>query len=70
MRDCAVREVREETGVTLCNVDDGSEAFSSALAFPTAFAAADSITADPDGRIKYQYAIIEVRRDIATGHAA
>ena len=56
-----VREVYEETGVRLRNVDDHGreECFSRGLAFPTAFAACDGVTPDGNGRVMFHYAIIE-----------
>ncbi|KAK9816937.1 hypothetical protein WJX72_007207 [[Myrmecia] bisecta] len=66
--ECAVREVREETGLELYSrPDEEAEATRAAaekrlqpLHVPTAFAAADSISHDTSGDIVFHYALIEV----------
>jgi hypothetical protein len=59
--ECAVREVMEETGVTILNQPDpSSEGISSRLSYPTPFAAVDSIVRNDQGGYKYHYAVIDV----------
>ena len=61
MADCAVREVKEETGIIIRNIPDpAADGWSSSLSFPTAFAAADCIDRDEQGGIRFHYAIVEV----------
>eukprot|EP00873_Tetraselmis_striata_P022752 jgi/Tetstr1/443016/TSEL_031076.t1 len=67
---CAVRELREETGIALrCDTlpvppsrshEGVPVVVSRELSSPLAFAAADAISRDDDGNVLFHYAIIEV----------
>lgn len=63
--ECAVREVMEETGMTLVNGGSASawEGFAKSLAVPTPFAAVDSIVYEQpggQGRLRFHYVVVEV----------
>ena len=58
--DCAVRETLEETGLRLRRRQGPGPLFSQDLQHPTAFAAADVISRQGDGRLDFHYAIVEV----------
>eukprot|EP00951_Prasinocladus_malaysianus_P016594 scaffold129406_cov50-Prasinocladus_malaysianus.AAC.1 len=78
---CAIRELKEETGISMrCKLPPPPPetthqgvnlSYSDSLDTPVAFAAADAVTRDEHGNIKFHYALIEVRpsrRALAKSH--
>ncbi|KAL4434665.1 hypothetical protein ABPG77_002788 [Micractinium sp. CCAP 211/92] len=58
--DCAVRETQEETGLQLRNAPQEGELFSDGLAFPSPVSCSDAMMRDPEGKLLYHYAIINL----------
>lgn len=59
LAQCAVREVKEETGL---DIAASESPYSRRLDAPTAFTAVDVITHDENNELGFHYAIIEVRQ--------
>lgn len=59
MTDCAIREVLEETGITL-RLQPQTAACSTELDFPSVFCAVDSIHNDSIGRPQFHYVVVNV----------